>query len=77
MLTSAFCHQNSATFVISENVDIDCTFIHNLWLFNFFESLKVVLIITVAILMISAKLATLNLLKIKVYVSKGYDVTIL
>ena len=33
----------------------------------FFESLKVVLISRVAILMMSAKLATLGLLKIKVF----------
>ena len=42
---------------------------------TFFESLKV-LINTVALLMMSAKLATLGLLKIKVFLNKGYDVII-
>ena len=42
-------------------------------LLTFFESLKVVLRIMVVILM-SAKLATLGLLKIKVFWSKVYDV---
>ena len=36
-------------------------------LLTFFESLKVVLIKMIAILMMSAKLATLGLLKIKVF----------
>ena len=42
-------------------------------LLAFLESLKVVLINMVEILMISAKLATLGLLKIKVFWSKDYD----
>ena len=42
--------------------------------FNFFESLKVVLINMVAILMMPAKLATVGLLKIKIFWNKGYDV---
>ena len=41
-----------------------------------FKSLKVVLINMVVILMMSAKLATLDLLKIKVFWNKGYDVII-
>ena len=41
-----------------------------------FESIRVVLINMVAILMMSAKLATLGLLKIKVLWNKGYDVII-
>ena len=42
----------------------------------FFESLQVLLIKVVAILMISAKFATLGLLEIKVFLNKGYDVEI-
>ena len=56
---SAF-YQKSATFVILRNTDKDCILMHN---FYFFESSKVVLIKMVAILMMSAKLATLDLLK--------------
>ena len=41
---------------------------------TFFESLRVVLINVVTILMMSANLATLCLLKIKVFWSKCYDV---
>ena len=41
-----------------------------------FEVLKVALIDIVAILMISAKLATLELLKINVFWNKGYDVIV-
>ena len=40
------------------------------------ESLKDFLISMVAILMISAKLATLGLLKIKVFWNKGYEIII-
>ena len=39
-----------------------------------FDPLKVVLINMVAILMMSAKLATLGLFKIKLFRNKGYDV---
>ena len=42
----------------------------------FFESLKIVLRNMVTILMMSAKIATLDLLKIKVFWNKGYDVII-
>ena len=45
-------------------------------LLTFFESLKIHLINMVTILMISAKMATLGLLKIKVLWNKGYDVII-
>ena len=41
---------------------------------NFFKFLKIVLINMVTILMIPAKIATLDLLKIKVVWNKGYDV---
>ena len=66
--------RKSAIFVMSRNTDIDCVLIHNLFCFTFFELLKVVLINLVKILMISAKLATPGLLKIKVVWNKGYDV---
>ena len=56
------------TFVISRNIHIDCNLIHNfLILLILFESLKVVLRNMVAILMMSAKLVTLGLLKVKVF----------
>ena len=55
--------------------DIDFTFIHKLkTILTFFESLKVVLINMVAILMMSAKLATLRLRKIKVFQNKDCGV---
>ena len=41
-----------------------------------FESLKVVLIKMASMLMISAKMAALDLLKIKVFSNKGYDVIV-
>ena len=51
---------------------------HNLQIFKvlfiIYESLEVALIKTDAILMMSAKLSTLGLLKIKVFWNKGYDV---
>ena len=56
--------------VTSRNTDIDRFFIifKNISnSFNFFESLKVVLINMVEILIISAKLAALGLLKIKLF----------
>ena len=68
---SIFCWK-SANFAISKDVDIDC---FNSFSF-FFESLKVVLIHMVIILMMSAKMATLGLLKIKIFLNKGYDVII-
>ena len=65
--------------VTSRNTDIDRFFIifKNISnSFNFFESLKVVLINVVEILIISAKLATLGLLKIKVFWNIDYDLII-
>ena len=44
--------------------------------FNFFESLKIVLINRVTILMMPAKMATLGLLKIMIIWNKGYNVII-
>ena len=45
-------------------------------LLTFLESIKIVLIKKVAILVMSAKLATPGLLKIKIFWKKGYDVII-
>ena len=59
LLISAFFCQKSATFVTF------CYIVSNY--FNLFESSNVVLINKVAILMISAKLATLGFLKIEVF----------
>ena len=67
MLTLPFFHRKSATFVISRNTDINLILMHNLILLNCFEFLKVVLIYMVAILIMSARLATLGLLKIKLF----------
>ena len=43
---------------------------------SFFESLKIALINMVTISMMSAKMATIGLLKIKVFLNKCYDVII-
>ena len=51
-------HRKFATFIISRNTDIDCILIHNFYSFNFLP------LNMVAILMMSAKSATLGLLKI-------------
>ena len=45
-------------------------------LFTFFESSKIFLINILPVLIISAKLDSLGLLKIKVFQNSGYDVTI-
>ena len=70
LLTSAFFHRKSANFAISRNTDIDWILVHN------FQSLKIVLINVVTILMMSVKMATPGLHKIKVFWKKGYDVII-
>ena len=57
--------RKSATFVISRNIDKDLLLIKNFYYFLAVMILKVVLTNTVAILMISANLATLGPLKIK------------
>ena len=57
-----------SNFVISKNTKVDCI--------NFFESLKVILINMVATFMMSANLAPLVFLKVKVFWNKGYDVII-
>ena len=66
-MISAFFHRKSANFAISRNTDIDCILTQFQDLITFFDSLKIVLINMVTILMMSTKLATLGLLKIKVF----------
>ena len=69
--------QKIATFIYQE-MEIKIAFEYIIFnYFNFFESSKVVLINLVAILMISARLAAIGVLKIKVFPHKGYDVIIL
>ena len=63
--TLAFLYRKRATFVLIKNTKVDYILIHFLYFFTFFESLKVVLIAVVAILLISTKLTTVGLLKIK------------
>ena len=75
MLTSLFFLRISANFVISRNKDIDYILIHNNIIASF-ESLKIVFINTIPILMMSAKKATLGFLKLRVFWSKDYNVTI-
>ena len=60
-------HRKSANFSISRNADIDCILIHNFYFYTFVESLKIVLINLVTIMLMSAKMATPGLLKIKVF----------
>ena len=59
-------YQKSAVFAILRTTDIDCL--------SFFEYLKIVLINMVPISMVSVKVATLCLLKIKVFWNKVYDI---
>ena len=66
-------HRKPANFAISRNTDIDCILIHNFSL-TFFECLKIIMIKMVTVLMMSAKVGTLVLLKIKVLKNKRYDV---
>ena len=66
-MTSAFFFTgNQQLLYISINTDIDCVLTQFLIIFNFLASLKVVLISMFAILMMTAKSATLGLPKIKV-----------
>ena len=73
LLASAIFHWKSATFVIPRNTDIDYILII---LSNILVSFKAVLINMVAIFMMSVKLATLSLSKIKLFYNKGHDVII-
>ena len=57
--------RKSTTFVVSRNIDKDFLLIQNFYYFLAVMFLKVVVTNTVAILMISANLATLGPLKIK------------
>ena len=72
LLRSAFFHQKSASFAISEN--IDCILVHNFFFFWVFKDFF--LVNRVIILMMSAKLATAGCLKISIFQYKGYDVII-
>ena len=74
LLTPAFFHPISSIFVLSRNTDIDYILIHNL--ITFIESLKIVLTNMIIVLKISANLATLAPLKIKVFQNKGYGIII-
>ena len=69
-------HRKSSNFAISRNryiLHFDTQFII---LLTSFQSLRIVLINMVIILMISAKMATIDLLEIKVFWNKDYDITI-
>ena len=66
-----------AALVISRDIDIDCILINSFQFFKLFVGLYRFLIIIVAILVLSAKLAILALLKIKVFWNKNYDLEIL
>ena len=70
-------HRKSANFAILENTNIDYILVYNFSFFYFSLSLlKNFWIDMVTIFMVSAKLATLGLLKIKIFRNKGYDVII-
>ena len=59
------------------NTDTDCILIHDFYFFlTFLESLKNVFINMVTTLIMPAKIATLGLLKTKVFWNKGYGVII-
>ena len=62
-----FFHQKSSTFVISRNTDIVAFQYIIANSFNFFASIKVVLINMVAALIMSAKLVAVSVLIIKVF----------
>ena len=74
LLTPAFFHPISSIFVLSRNTDIDYILIHSL--ITFIESLKITLTNMIIVLKISAKLATLGPLKIKVFQNKGYGMIV-
>ena len=69
-------HPKSANFSIWRNADIDCILTHNFYFLTSLESVKIVLINLVTIVMMSAKIATPGLLKIKVFWNKAHDVMI-
>ena len=56
-------HRKSANLALSRNADIDCMLVLNFQVFfTQFESLRISLINMIAILIISAKMATIGLL---------------
>ena len=72
LLISVSFYRGLATFSKWWNTDTDCIMIRIF--FPFFESLKIVLMNTVTILMMSVKMAPLHLFKIKVFWGKVYDI---
>ena len=74
LLTSAVFYWKSENFAILRNTNIECILMY-FNSFNFFWVLNNFLINVVTILM-SAKMSTLGLLKIKVFWNKGYDIII-
>ena len=70
LLISAFFHRKAAIFAISRNTDIGCLLIHNLII----SMVTIGYVSMVTILMMSAKMVTLVLLKIKVFWNKCCDV---
>ena len=66
---SKFCYMKKYRY----RLHIDTSFVV---LLTYFESLKISLMNMVAILMMSAKIATLGLLKITIFWNEGYDVII-
>ena len=76
LLSSAIFQRKSANFAISRNTCIDCTWYKIMNSFKFSWFFKDFLIKKVTILMMSAKIATPDLLKITIFWNKGYDVII-
>ena len=68
--------RKSANFVILRNKEIDNTLTFWYIFSNLLESLKIVLINMGKILMMSRKIATPGLLKVKLFWNKGFDVII-
>ena len=75
LLTSAFFIGNQRILLYQE-IQIYAFWYITSNSFDFFESLKIFFINTVAILMMSVKLATQVLLKIKIFQNKDYDVIV-
>ena len=68
LLTSAFFHQKLAIFIIFRNADKNCILINDFYLFCLFLSLYGLFQVKKnAILMMSVKLATSDLLEIKYF----------
>ena len=73
LMISAFFHRKPANFAISINTDIEWILYIISNCFTFFWIFKVNM---VTILIMSAKIATVGLLKTKVFWNKGYDIII-